>query len=62
MARKLFIAFIAVVLLTGGSISAAEIGLASVMYPDGKNIDVPLAGLCVNLKRPNPRTRRQPQQ
>jgi hypothetical protein len=44
MARRLFVMLIAAMLLTGGTVSAAEIGLSSVMYPDGKNVDVPLAG------------------
>ena len=33
-----------VILMTVGTASAAEIGLSSILYPEGKNVNVPIAG------------------
>ena len=44
MSRRFCVTCLTVVLLAAGTVSAAEIGLTSVLYPEGKSIDIPLAG------------------
>ena len=44
MSRKLRVAWIAVAVLAVGAVSASDVGLTSVLYPEGKNVDVPMAG------------------
>ncbi|MCP3978498.1 MAG: OmpA family protein [bacterium] len=44
MSRKLFVSCIVVALLAAGATSAAEMGLTAVVFPDGKSIEVPIAG------------------
>ena len=44
MSRKLFVIWITIAVFGGGMTFASEIGLTSVLFPDGKNIDVPIAG------------------
>jgi outer membrane protein OmpA-like peptidoglycan-associated protein len=43
MYRKLALGFVCV-LLVCGAVSAAEMGLTSVLYPEGKQVNVPIAG------------------
>ena len=44
MSRRFCVTCLTVVLLAAGTVPAAEIGLTSVLYPEGKAIDIPLAG------------------
>ena len=44
MLRRYCVLSIVAVLAAGGIASASEIGLTSVLYPEGKSIDVPIAG------------------
>jgi len=44
MFRRMFALSIVATLLVGGTALAAEMGLTSVLYPEGKKVDVPIAG------------------
>jgi len=44
MSRKLFLMVIAAALLTTGMAFAGDVGLTSVLYPEGKNVVVPISG------------------
>ena len=44
MLKKLPVFCIAAALLAVGTASAADVGLTSVLYPEGKNVDVPISG------------------
>ena len=44
MSRQRFVTWIAAIVLATGSVSAGEVGLTSVVFPDGKNVDLPISG------------------
>jgi hypothetical protein len=44
MSKKLFVIGMAFALITGGTVIAAEIGLTSVLYPEGSKVDLPISG------------------
>ena len=44
MSKELCMVWIVTAVLAVGAASAADVGLTSVLYPEGKNVDVPMAG------------------